>query len=142
MMFVAVFSIYKMYEVETVVKTQNEIRTQQLERLYTLREALAQTGLAARNAYIFTEDADAARELDILDRQKALYLEQLDALTPLFAGDPQFDKVRNGLLTMAEALKRPRQFRERGAMQEYGEFLVKECSPLRRQIVADLDRLL
>src|SRR5690554_5992069 len=88
MMFVAVFSIYKMYEVETVVKTQNEIRTQQLERLYTLREALAQTGLAARNAYIFTEDADAAQELDILDRQKALYLEQLDALTPLFAGDP------------------------------------------------------
>src|SRR5690606_895666 len=92
--------------------------------------------------YIFTDDADAARELDILDRQKAIYLETLGAVSPLFSGDPQFDKVRAGLLSMAEELKRPRQFRESGAMAAYGEFLVKECSPLRRQIVADLGQLL
>ncbi len=141
MLFLAAFSLYKMHEVETVVSEQNQIRTEKLERLYTIREALAQTGLAARNAYIFSDSADAARELDILDREKTLYLETLQAVTPLFRGNPQFEKVRAGLLNMAEELKRPRQFRNSGEMQAYGEFLVKECSPLRRQIVADLDLL-
>lgn len=38
------------------------------------REALAQTGLAARNAYIFEDNAQAAKELNIVDEQKAIYL--------------------------------------------------------------------
>jgi len=42
------------------------------------------------------------------------------------------------MLAMSEALKRPRQLREAGTMEAFGQFLVNECSPLRRQIVADL----
>jgi methyl-accepting chemotaxis protein len=43
---------------------------------------------------------------------------------------------------MARELKRPRRYREAGKMTEYGLFLVNECSPLRRQIVADINKVL
>lgn len=136
------FSLVRVDHISTIVKNQNKVRTEQLERLYLAREALAQTGLAARNAFIFTDDADARRELDILDKQKAIYLDALSALTPLLKGQPEFEKVRTGLLAMAEELNRPRKFREAHAMEAFGKFLVTECSPLRRQIVGDIDVLL
>lgn len=135
----SVFSILRMNDIASVVHGQNELRTTKLERLYAAREALGQTGIAARNAFIFTDDNDARIELDILDNQKAAFLEALQALTPLFSSSPEFDRMRIGLLAMAEELKRPRAFREAGHMQEFGEFLVKECSPLRRKIVNDID---
>ena len=138
----SVFSFFQTKQIEGLIKKQNQERTEKLERLYIAREALDQTGLAARNAFIFTSDEDAKKELDILDRQKAIYLDALNSLTPLFAGDSNFDKVRRGLLTMSEELKRPREFREANNMQEFGEFLVKDCSPLRRQIVSDIERVL
>lgn len=138
----AAFSLIRMHGIVEVIEAQNKLRTEKLERLYVAREALGQTGLAARNAFIFTDKAQATRELDILDRQKAIYLDAMNAMTPLFRGDPAFEKVRKGLLTMAEELKRPREFREADKMQEFGEFLVRECSPLRRQIVTDMDILL
>ena len=72
---IAVFALMRINQIDGVIAAQNEIRTQQLERLYTAREALGQTGLAARNAYIFTNKSDALRELDILDEQKAIYLD-------------------------------------------------------------------
>ncbi|WP_312520511.1 methyl-accepting chemotaxis protein [Massilia sp.] len=118
---------------------QNTIRTTQLERLYELRESLAQTGLAARNAFVFPNDADATRELAILDQHKAHYLEELEALTPLFAGNADFAKMREGLLQMAQELDRPRRYRAAGQMTEYGTFLVNECSPLRRRNVQDIN---
>ena len=118
---------------------QNTIRTTQLERLYELRESLAQTGLAARNAFVFPNDADATRELAILDQHKAHYLEELEALTPLFAGNADFAKMREGLLQMAQELNRPRRYRAAGQMTEYGAFLVNECSPLRRRNVQDIN---
>ncbi|MNR89013.1 Methyl-accepting chemotaxis protein II [compost metagenome] len=135
---IAVFALMRINQIDGVIATQNEIRTQQLERLYTAREALGQTGLAARNAYIFTNKADAVKELDILDEQKAIYLEALAQMTPFFKGDANFEKVSKGLLIMAEELKRPRQFRDADQMEAFGKFLVNECSPLRRQIVADI----
>ncbi|HEV2609990.1 MAG TPA: methyl-accepting chemotaxis protein [Noviherbaspirillum sp.] len=138
----AAFSLIRMHGIVEVIEAQNKLRTEKLERLYVAREALGQTGLAARNAFIFTDKAQAARELDILDQQKAIYLDAVSAMTPLFKDDPDFEKVRKGLLAMAEELKRPRQFREADKMQEFGEFLVRECSPLRRQIVTDMDILL
>lgn len=138
----ASFSVSRMYEIDTLVKSQNKLRTEKLERLYVAREALDQTGLAARNAFVFENDVDADKELDILDQQKAIYLEQLNAMAPLFVGDPDFEKAKDGLLLMAEELKRPRQYRLSGKLRDYGEFLVKECSPLRRQIVSDIDVLL
>ena len=121
---------------------QNTVRTTKLERLYELREGLAQTGLAARNAYIFPDDVDAKRELALLDENKARYLDALHALTPLFADNADFIKMREGLLRMAEELNRPRRYRDAGEMTQYGSFLVNECSPLRRQNVLDIDRVI
>ena len=117
---------------------QHQVAAGKLEPLYAAREALAQTGLAARNAYIFTDDAAAARELNLLDQQRAAYLATLDKMTPAYADDAGFARVRSGLLEMADALKRPRQMREAGKMVEFGAFLTNECSPLRQRIVADI----
>lgn len=116
----------------------DKISAERLGPLYQAREALAQTGLAARNAYIFTDDAQANKELTLVDEQKAIYLAAIDRLTPVYGDDPEFAKVRTGLLAMAEALKRPRQLREIGDMKAFSNFLVDECSPLRRQIVYDM----
>ncbi|HEY8608217.1 MAG TPA: methyl-accepting chemotaxis protein [Noviherbaspirillum sp.] len=139
---VSVFSALQTRNIEQISREQNRVRTEKLERLYVMREALGQTGLAARNAYIFTDEAEARRELDLLDQQKAIFLDALGALTPLFAGDAGFDKARADLLTMAEELKRPRRYREAGNMEEFGRFLVTECSPLRRRIVTEIDEIL
>ncbi|GGI18162.1 methyl-accepting chemotaxis protein [Oxalicibacterium faecigallinarum] len=138
---IASFSLLRITQIDDVISSQNEIRVQQLERLYTAREALGQTGLAARNAYIFTDDVDANRELDILDAQKAVYLEELNKVAPLLKGDAQFDKVYANLQIMAKELERPRQFRNANQMEAFGTFLVTECSPLRRQIVSDINTL-
>lgn len=135
---IALFSLTRISQIDGVITEQNSIRTEQLEQLYTAREALGQTGLAARNAYVFTSDADAKKELDILDQQKAIYLGALNKLEPLFKGNADFDKVSKGLRAMAEELKRPRKYRDAGTMEEFGKFLVTECSPLRRQIVDDM----
>jgi methyl-accepting chemotaxis protein len=113
-----------------------------LDPLYVAREALDQTGLAARNAYIFT-DADAAQqELAIVDRERALYLAQLELLAPRFEGNAAFADVRRDMLAMAHELDRPRQYRAANQMAEYGDFLVKECSPLRRKIVGEIGALI
>ena len=138
----AVLSVLQARDVESLVKEQNALRSEKLERLYVAREALAQTGLAARNAFIFDNEADAGKELDILDRQKASYVDALNALTPLFHGNPNFDKMHQDLMAMAEELKRPRQFREAKQMEEFGKFLVNTCSPLRRQIVMEIDKVI
>ncbi len=128
--------------ISELMKAQTTLRTQKLEQLYVVREALAQTGLAARNAYVFPDDKSANVELDLLDKEKAIYLEALTKLAPLFADNQDFGKVQKGLLQMADELKRPRLYRADKKMAEFGEFLVKECSPLRRQIVADMDVVL
>ncbi|OON59080.1 chemotaxis protein [Massilia sp. KIM] len=138
----AVFSWRGLGNVGVELAQQNAARTAKLERLYAMREALAQTGLAARNAYVFPDEADASRELALLDTQKALYLEQLQQLSPLFAGNQEFARMREGLLRMATELNRPRLYRDAGQLEEYATFLVKECSPLRRQIVADIDQVI
>lgn len=139
---VAGFSLFRLNTISQTVKYVNQVETEKLEPLYVAREALDQTGLAARNAYVFTDDKDASKELTLVDEQKAIYLEALKKLTPVMAGDKNFDKVRVGLLQMAEELKRPRLYREAGKMSEFGVFLVTECSPLRHQIVIDIDVLL
>jgi methyl-accepting chemotaxis protein len=74
----------------------------------------------------------------LLDEQRATYLAALEKMTPAFKGDANFDKVRGGLLKMAEELKRVRKMRESGDLEALSAFLTNECSPLRRQIVADI----
>jgi methyl-accepting chemotaxis protein len=142
MLLLAAFALLRIGAIADAVSAQELVRQEKLEPLYVAREALDQTGLAARNAYIFHEREAADKELDILDRQKDLYLNALAQLAPRFAGDPQFDKVSTGLKAMAQELLRPRKFRETGQMEQYGSFLVHECSPLRRQIVLDIDTML
>ncbi|MGK5023203.1 methyl-accepting chemotaxis protein [Janthinobacterium sp. RB2R34] len=142
MLVLAAFALLRIGAISNAMRAQETVQQQKLEPLYVAREALDQTGLAARNAYIFHDEAAAARELAIVDQQKALYLEALSKLTPMFRGDPQFEKVSTGLNKMAQELLRPRQLREAGKMEQYGAFLVNDCSPLRRQIVADIDTVL
>ena len=128
--------------ISEIMKMQTELHTQKLEQLYVVREALDQTGLAARNAYVFPDEQNAKAELDLVDKEKANYLAALQKVAPLFSDNVDFMTVQKGLLQMAEELKRPRQYRNDKKMAEFGEFLVKECSPLRRQIVADMEVLL
>jgi methyl-accepting chemotaxis protein len=135
----SVFSMLQTMTIESLLKEQHKVRVDKLERFYVAREALGQTGIAARNAYIFTNEEDAAKELELLDRQKAIYLNALNALTPHFEGNAGFAVLRKDMLAMADELKRPRQYREARKMEEYGQFLVNECSPLRRKIVAEID---
>ncbi len=142
MLFLAAFALLRLNAISSAIESQQHVAATRLEPLYVVREALAQTGLAARNAYVFTNDADAMRELDIVDKQKAIYLDGLNKLAPEFRDAPQFIKVRDGLLAMAQELKRPRQFREAKEMEQFGQFLVNECSPLRRRIVDDIGVLL
>ncbi|MFL9923940.1 methyl-accepting chemotaxis protein [Herbaspirillum lusitanum] len=142
MLVLACFSLMRMNSISSAVRYQDKVRAEKLEPLYVTREALDQTGLAARNAYIF-QDANAAKnELAILDEQKALYLSELKKLEAAFGNNAQFGKVKSGLLAMAEELNKPRKFRDADNMTDYGSFLVNECSPLRRQIVKDIDLLL
>ena len=138
----ALFAWRELGHVGQELAVQNAVRTTKLERLYELRESLAQTGLAARNAYIFPNIADARRELALLDEHKARYLDKLHQLAPLFEGDADFDKMRAGLLRMAQELDRPRRYLDARQMTEFGTFLVDECSPLRRQNVIDIDRVI
>ena len=142
MLCLSAFSLLQMQSVSKRVVDQNKLLNDKMQPLYVAREALAQTGIAARNAFIFTKDDEAKKELDILDRQKAIYLDALKVLSVSLSGRPEFEKVKAGLLTMADELKRPRAYREASKMEEFGAFLVTECSPLRRQIVADMDLLI
>jgi methyl-accepting chemotaxis protein len=135
----AAVSLIRMGDTAQTVSEEKNIRTTQLAQLYRLREALDQTGIAARNAYIYEGEEDALRELDVLDAQRAIYLDSLEKLQPILSGQADFDKANEGLQAMAKELGRPRQYRSAGQMKEYGVFLVGECSPLRRRIVADLD---
>jgi len=138
MLVLAVFSVMRVSSLSKAFQEDNRVTAERLEPLYVAREALAQTGLAARNGFIFTDNAEAAKELAIVDEQKAIYLAAIEKMTPAYGNDPQFAKVKEGMLAMANELKRPRQYREAGKMEEYGRFLVNECSPLRRRIVQDM----
>ncbi|WP_334187208.1 methyl-accepting chemotaxis protein [Noviherbaspirillum sp.] len=133
------FSIFRMLGIDAKVVQEDHVIEERLQPLYVAREALAQSGIAARNAYIFTTMDEAKRELDIVDQQKAIFMDALKTLAPHYAGDADFAKVSKGLTQMAEELNRPRKFREAMQVAEFGDFLVKECSPLRRQIVQDMD---
>lgn len=138
----AVFSLLRLQQIAAVVNEQNAVRTTKLERLYAVRGALDQTGVAARNAYIFSDPVQVHSELDRLDRHRAVYLDNMQALTPLFDGNAQFERVRAGLQKMADMLLLPRQFLAERDTLAFREFLINECSPLRLGIVADIDVLL
>ncbi|AYR25700.1 methyl-accepting chemotaxis protein [Herbaspirillum rubrisubalbicans] len=138
----AAISLTSINSLTASIKAADTVQEQRLSPLYFAREALDQTGIAARNAYVFRSDSDAQKELAIVDEQKQLYLKALRDMESTFAGSKNFETVRAGLLKMADELKRPRQYREGGKMEEYRDFLVNECSPLRRQIVLDINKVI
>jgi len=142
MLVLAALSLWRMSAISDAVRHQAQVQRDKVDPLYVAREALDQTGIAARNAFIFGDPASARRELDILDRERKLYLAQLEQIAPRFAGNAQFDRVREGMLAMAHELDRPRKYRDAADMDGFGKFLVNECSPLRRRIVADIEVLL
>ena len=142
MLIMATFAIVRTNTIVDAFHDEQRVMTEKLEPLYVAREALAQTGLAARNVYIVADSGQVARELALIDEQKALYLAALDKMAPAFKGDAGFEKVRAGLLKMADSLKRPRQLLEAGDKEGLSAFLANECSPLRKQIVADISIVL
>jgi methyl-accepting chemotaxis protein len=138
----AVFSVVRVTGIDKALTTADAMRSAQLDPLYEAREALDQSGIAARNAFIFKNDVDATRELDLVDRHAADFKAALERLDRSLKDDPQYEKVKEELLTMSQELQRPRRYREAGDLAGFGTFLVEECSPLRRRIVADIDVLL
>ncbi len=138
----AVFAILRVDGIQSALANADSLRGSRLEPLYALREALDQTGIAARNAYIFTDNADAMRELDLVDKQVALAQAAMVQLDGSLQGNPAYLKVREEMAAMVRELQRPRNYRTAGEMAGYGAFLVNECSPLRRKIVADIELLL
>jgi methyl-accepting chemotaxis protein len=138
----AVFAIGRVNGIEAALSNADSLRSTRLEPLYELREALDQTGIAARNAFIFTDNADAMHELDLVDKQAAQAQAALVQLDASLQGNAAYATVREEMGAMIRELQRPRKYRMAGEMEAYGTFLVKECSPLRRKIVADIDVLL
>jgi len=134
----AVFSVFRVNSIQGALHTANAVRNAQLEPLYVAREALDQTGIAARNAFIFKDAASAQRELNLVDAYKAEYLAALKRLDPVMGDDPQYREVKSGMLAMATALERPRVYKTSADDDAFGRFLTDECSPLRRRIVADI----
>ena len=127
---------------ELFEKGQRSRAAQQAWRLqqnYTDRD---QTGIAARNAFIFTDNADALRELDLVDQQVAIAQAAMLRLDGALQASADYATVRDEMGAMIRELERPRKFRTGGDMEASGTFLVKECSPLRRKIVADIEILL
>jgi methyl-accepting chemotaxis protein len=138
----AVFAIGRVNGIGDALTAADSLRRTRLEPLYDLREALDQTGIAARNAFIFSDNADALRELDLVDQHIAIYQAAMAKLDVSLQGDSRYRKLRAEMDTMTRELQRPRKFRQAGQMEAYGTFLVQDCSPLRRKIVADVDVLL
>jgi methyl-accepting chemotaxis protein len=142
MLAISLFAIVRMGNIAEAVEFQNAVRTQKLEHLYAAREALAQTGLSARNALAISDIAEASKELDMVDKYKAVYLKEIALATPHFAGDAQFATVKTGLETMARELNRVRPLRMGDDQAAFAAFIANECRPLRNKIVADMETLL
>jgi methyl-accepting chemotaxis protein len=138
MLAIAAMSLVRLQTMATTIDHATTIRQQQLGPLYDIREALDQTGIAARNAFVLSDDALAGKELSELDRQREIYLARLAKVEPILAGQRDFDQARTGLHQMATELGRPRKYRDAKDMAGFSRFLTDECSPLRRKIVADL----
>jgi methyl-accepting chemotaxis protein len=142
MLAIAAMSLARLHATASTIADATAIRQNELAPLYDIREALAQTGIAARNAFIMTDDAEAARELDLLARERDLFVARLVAIEPVLRGRPEFDRAQAGLRQMAQELDRPRKYREAQDMQGYSHFLINECTPLRRRNVKDLDAVI
>jgi methyl-accepting chemotaxis protein len=138
----ALFSVSRVNAIERALGNADTLRSTRLKPLYDAREALDQSGIAARNAFVFKNDAEAVRELDLVDRHAADFRAALAKLDGPLQADPQYTKVRAELMAMSTELQRPRRYRAAGDMDGFGTFLTQECTPLRRRIVADIEVLL
>jgi methyl-accepting chemotaxis protein len=142
MLAIAAISLSRLTTTAATIAQATAIRESQLAPLYDIRESLAQTGIAARNAFILEDDQQAQAELSLLEQQRDRYMQRLQALDTLLGSHADFTKARDGLRQMAKELDRPRKYREAHDMKGFGAFLVNECSPLRRRIVIDLNEVI
>ena len=142
MLAIAAISLSRLSTTASSIAQATAIRENQLAPLYDIREALAQTGISARNAYVIGDDQQAQAELVLVEQYRDHYLQRLQVLDTLLGSRADFAKARDGLRLMAKELDRPRKYREAHEMEGYGKFLVNECSPLRRRIVVDLNTVI
>jgi len=142
MLGISLFAIVRMGKIADAVSFQDDVRTQKLEHLYAAREALAQTGLSARNALAIADIGEAMKEVDKVDQFKAVYLKEIKLAAPHFAGDALFDKVKTGLDAMARELNRVRPLRKGADQAAFAAFIANECRPLRNAIVIEMEKLL
>src|SRR5450830_1232460 len=91
MLIMATFAIVRTSAITNAFRAEQRVMSEKLDPLYVAREALDQTGIAARNAYVFANAAAASKELAIVDEQKAVYLAALEQMTPSYKGDANFD---------------------------------------------------
>jgi methyl-accepting chemotaxis protein len=140
MLAISAISLTRFATTAHTISEATDIRQNHLAPLYDIREALAQTGISARNAMIMEDDAEAARELDLVDKFRDIFMARLATLEPVLGNRQEFRTARDGLLSLSKELSRPRKMREAHDMHKFSEFLIKECTPLRRQIVLDLDK--
>lgn len=138
----SMFSIVKISTTDDAFELAEKINLERLAPLFVARESLGQTGISARNAFIFSDPAEADAELNIIDMQKTIYIHAIEKLSPIFSSDPDFNRVKTGLMRMSSELTRPRKYRKDNDMQGYAKFLTEECTPLRRQIVKDMGVLI
>jgi methyl-accepting chemotaxis protein len=139
---VSILSVSRVNSIDGALQAENRVRNSELEPLYAAREALDQTGIAARNAYVFKDDAAANRELALLDTYRTEYLAALAQLDAVMSDDAEYAQLKVSMVKMAKELDQPRAHRSAGDMEGFGRFLVEDCSPLRRQIVADMGKLI
>lgn len=140
MLSISAISLLRLAQTTHAVTSATTIRQQELAPLYNVREALAQTGVSARNALIMRDDRLANGELAILDKNRAAYLEALQRVKKTLSGRPDFERASDGLLEMAKALDRVRALRESHQFDILATFIINECNPLRRRIVDDLNK--
>jgi len=142
MLAISAISLTRFATTAGTISEATRIRQAELAPLYDIREALAQTGISARNAFIMQDDTEAASELALVDKFRDIYMDRLKALEPVMGTRPEFQKARDGLLRLSTEIARPRKMREAHDTQAFSAFLIKECTPLRRQIVIDLDKVI
>ena len=140
MLAISAISLTRFTTTAKTILEATDIRQNELAPLYDIREALAQTGISARNAMIMQDDAEAERELALVDKFRDVYMARLATLEPVLGDRAEFRTARDGLRSLAKELGRPRKLREAHLMDAFSTFLIKECTPLRRQIVIDLDK--
>lgn len=81
------FAISGLRDISREMEADHAISADKLDPLYDMREALGQTGISARNAFIISDLTEAKKELDKVDAFKVSYLAEMARAEPRFVGN-------------------------------------------------------